>query len=321
MKSKKYHIIGLGGTFDHFHAGHEKFLKFASDLSDLLVIGVTNQSITKKKTYPNSIEAYVARLHAVENFCKAHKILHEIIELSDSVGSTTSDNRIEALAVTTETVPGGEKINQLRKELGMTELPMHICELFLADDSQPLHSERIRAGKCDREGLIYSDIFNQTITISEKQRLLLAQPQGKIVDQPSFLSQENAQPNPIILVGDSTIKRFIANNWPFHIGIFDRMVQRKPAQGITLNIAPDFVVQNPAGSITPELARSIQKLLQSDVGKPKYLFVQGEEDLAAIPAILLSPLGSVAYYGQPKIGLVEIVSSENFKAQLLTHLV
>lgn len=321
MKSKKYHIIGLGGTFDHFHAGHQKFLKFASDLSDLLVIGVTNQSIAKKKTYPNSIEPYAEREHAVKKFCRAHKILHEIIELSDSVGSTTSDNRIEALAVTTETVPGGEKINQLRKKLRMTELPVHICELFPADDSQPLHSERIRAGECDREGLIYSDIFNQTITISENQRLLLAQPQGKIVDQPSFLAQENAQPNPIILVGDSTIERFTANNWSFHIGIFDRMVQRKPAQGITLNLKPDLIVQNPAGSITPELARSIQKLLRSDVGKPKYLFVQGEEDLAVIPAILLSPLGSVAYYGQPKIGLVEIVSSENFKAQLLTHLV
>ncbi|HNQ17246.1 MAG TPA: pantetheine-phosphate adenylyltransferase [Candidatus Woesebacteria bacterium] len=321
MKLKKYHIIGLGGTFDHFHAGHEKFLMFASDLSDILLIGVTNQSIAKEKTYSNSIEPYAERMHAVENFCRAHKIPHEIIELSDSVGSTTSDNRIEALAVTTETVVGGKKINQLRKKLGMTELPMHICALFLAEDNHPLHSERIRAGECDRKGFIYSDLFNQTITISEKQRLLLAQPQGKIVNQPSFLTQENAQPNPIILVGDSTIERFTTNKWTFHIGVFDRMIQRKLAQGITLYLKPDLVVQNPPGSITPELARSIQALLRSDLTKPKYLFIQGEEDLAAIPAILLSPLGSVTYYGQPKIGLVEIVSSENFKAQLLTHLV
>lgn len=321
MKLKKYHIIGLGGTFDHFHAGHEKFLKFASELSDILVIGVTNQNIAGRKTYPNSIEPYAKRVQTVGNFCRTHRILHEIIELSDSVGTTTTDNRIEALAVTTETEIGGDQINQLREKNGLAKLPLHVCDLLTAADGQALHSDRIRAGECNRKGYIYSDLFTQTIAISEEQRLLLAQPQGEIVDKPRFLAQKNTQSNPIILVGDSTIERFTANNWPFHIGVFDRMIQRKPAQGITLDIEPDFVVQNSAGSITPELARSIQKLLRSDLTKPRYLFVQGEEDLSAIPAVLLAPLGSVVYYGQPKIGLVEIVSSENVKAQLLTHLV
>ncbi len=310
-KHKKYHTIGLGGTFDHFHAGHEKFLNFASDLSDLLVIGVTNQNIAERKMYPQSIESFAERSNSIVNFCTLHKIKFELIELSDSVGSTVTDNRIEALAVTTETEIGGNQINQLREKNGLAKLPLHGCNLLPATDGQALHSDRIRAGECDRKGFIYTDLFNQTITISEKQRLQLAQPQGEIVDKPSFLAQENTRPTPIILVGDSTIERFTANNWTFHIGIFDRMVQRKPAQGITLDIEPDFVVQNPAGSITPELARSIQKLLRSDVAKPKYLFVQGEEDLAAIPAVILSPLESVVYYGQPKVGLVELLSTEN----------
>jgi len=321
VKLKKYHIIGLGGTFDHFHAGHEKFLKFASELSDILVIGVTNQNIAERKTFPQSIESFAERSNSIVNFCTSHKIKFELIELSDSVGSTVTDNRIRALAVTTETQVGGERINQIRKDSGLAKLPLHVCDLLTAADGQALHSDRIRAGECDRKGLIYSDLFSQTIAISQNQRLLLAQPQGEIVDKPSFLTQDNAQPNPIILVGDSTIERFTTNNWPFQIGIFDRMVQRKPAQGITLNIEPDFVVQNPAGSITPELTSAIEKLLRSDLATPKYLFVQGEEDLAAIPAVLLAPLGSVVYYGQPKIGLVEIVSSANVKAQLLTHLV
>lgn len=321
MKSKKYHIIGLGGTFDHFHAGHKKFLKFASELSDILVIGVTNQNIAERKTFSQSIESFAERSNSIVNFCTSHKIQFELIELSDSVGSTVTDNRIEALAVTTETEIGGDQINRVREKSGLAKLPLHVCDLLTAADGQALHSDRIRAGECDRKGFIYSDLFKQTIAISEKQRLLLAQPQGEIVDKPSFLTQENTQPNPIILVGDSTIERFIANSWPFQIGIFDRQIERKPAQGITLNIEPDFVVQNPAGLITQELARSIQKLLRSDLTKPRYLFVQGEEDLSAIPAVLLAPLGSVVYYGQPKIGLVEIVSSENVKAQLLTHLV
>lgn len=321
MKFKKYQTIGLGGTFDHFHAGHEKFLKFASELSDILVIGVTNQNIAERKTFPQSIESFAERSNSIVNFCKSLGINFELIALTDSVGTTVTDNRIEALAVTTETQVGGEHINQLRKERALAELPLHVCDLLTAADSQPLHSERIRAGECDREGLIYSDLFKQNIEISKEQRLVLAQPQGIIVDQPIFLSNKGFIPSTIILVGDTTIERFISNDWPFHIGIFDRMVQRKPATGITLALKPDLVVQNSAGSITPKLATAIQELLESDLTKPKYLLVEGEEDLAAIPAVMLAPLNAVIYYGQPNVGLVEIASSENVKAQLLTHLI
>lgn len=321
MKTQRYNIIGLGGTFDHFHAGHEKFLDFASNLADTLVIGVTNQNLVDHKKYPHSIESFVERSNSVSNFCIAKQIHCEIFELNDSVGTTTTDNRIEALAVTTETQGGGDMINQLRAKRGLAQLPLYVCDLLPSSDGQPLHSDRIRAGECDRKGLVYSQLFNQTITISEKQRLLLTQPQGPIVNQPSSLNNPTNQSPLIILVGDSTIEKFIANNWPFNISVYDRRIQRHQAHGITLELKPDLSVNNPAGSITPNLAESIRSLLRFDSVKPKYLFVDGEEDLAVIPAAMLAPLGSVVYYGQPKVGLVEIVSSENVKAQLLTYLI
>jgi pantetheine-phosphate adenylyltransferase len=317
VKSKKYHIIGLGGTFDHFHAGHEKFLKFASDLSDLLVIGITNQAIAENKSYPQLIESFTERSKSVENFCNLNEINFELIKLTDSVGTTTTDNRIEALAVTTETESGGNYINQLRVEAGRLALPLHVCELLAASDDHALHSDRIRAGECDRKGFVYSQLFNQTIMISEKQRIQLAQPQGPIVDQPSFLTNKDSKPSVIILVGDSTIERFTLNNWPFHIGIFDRQIERKPAQGVTLDLKPDLVVQNPAGTIAPKLAKSIQKLLKDNFHQPRYLYVEGEEDLAAIPAVLFAPLGTIVYYGQPKQGLIQIIVSETNKKNLI----
>ncbi len=316
MKTKRYQVIGLGGTFDHFHAGHEKFLDFASNLAETLVIGVTSQSLIDHKEYPHSIESFTKRSNSVSNFCIAKKIHCEILELNDPVGTTITDNRIEALAVTTETQGGGDLINQLRTERGLDQLPLHVCELLLASDGQPLHSDRIRAGECDRKSLVYLQLFNQTITISEKQRLLLAQAQGPIVDQPSFLSTADSSPEKVILVGDSTIEKFITNNWPFQLGIFDRQIERKPVQGVTSRINPDKAIKNPAGSITPELAQSIQELLRSTSANPKYLYVQGEEDLAAIPAVMLAPLGSMVYYGQPKVGLVEICVSEKQKMNI-----
>lgn len=313
MKTKRYNVIGLGGTFDHFHAGHEKFINFASDLSDLLVIGITNQTIAGKKTYPHLIESFAERSRSVEYFCNSLGIHFEIIELSDSIGSTVSDNRIEALAVTTETIIGGDQINKLRRERGLAPLPLYVCDLLPSSDGQPLHSDRIRAGECDRKGLIYLDLFKQTIKFSAKQRLLLAKPQGPIVDQPNFISDPHFQPHLIILVGDSTIEKFIANNWPFNIGVYDRRIQRHQAHDITLELKPDLNVNNPAGSITPNLVESIRSLLRFGSVKPKYLLVDGEEDLAVIPAVMLAPLGSVVYYGQPKVGLVEICVSEKQK--------
>ncbi len=320
-QKKHYQIVGLGGTFDHFHAGHEKFLKFASELSDVLIIGVSNQNIAERKTYPQSIESFAERSQSIVSFCTSHKIEFELIELSDSVGSTVTDNRIEALAVTTETEIGGEQINRLRKKSGLAKLPLHVCELLPATDGQALHSDRIRAGECDREGLVYLQLFDKTITISKEQRLLLAQPQGFIVNQPSFLSGPYSHREKVILVGDSTIERFTSNNWPFQIGIFDRKIERKPAHGVTQNLKPDLVVQNPAGSLTPDLAISIQSLLQLTSTNSNYIFVEGEEDLAAIPAVMLAPLGFVVYYGQPGVGLVELISSENVKTRILTNLV
>ncbi|MBM3212057.1 DUF359 domain-containing protein, partial [Candidatus Poribacteria bacterium] len=45
--------------------------------------------------------------------------------------------------------------------------------------------------------------------------------------------------------------------------------------------------------------------------------VIGEEDLAGVPAILLSPLGTVVLYGQPQQGIVVVEVSEEKKRQLL----
>jgi uncharacterized protein (UPF0218 family) len=42
--------------------------------------------------------------------------------------------------------------------------------------------------------------------------------------------------------------------------------------------------------------------------------------LAVIPAVLLSPLGSYVYYGQPDQGLVEILVTPEIKQNLLKKL-
>jgi uncharacterized protein (UPF0218 family) len=61
-------------------------------------------------------------------------------------------------------------------------------------------------------------------------------------------------------------------------------------------------VNNPAATLTKELINLIRESLQSD--EHVKIVVEGEEDLATLPAILYAPLGSVVVYGQPNEGSV-----------------
>ena len=44
--------------------------------------------------------------------------------------------------------------------------------------------------------------------------------------------------------------------------------------------------------------------------------IQGEEDLLALPAILLAPLGSVVIYGQKDLGVVVVEVTEEKKEEV-----
>jgi len=62
-------------------------------------------------------------------------------------------------------------------------------------------------------------------------------------------------------------------------------------------------VKNAAGLIGLNSVQVITELLQqigdNTVDSPQHLLVDGEEDLLAVILILLAPLNSAVYYGQP----------------------
>ncbi len=76
------------------------------------------------------------------------------------------------------------------------------------------------------------------------------------------------------------------------------------------NVNLILYAENPRGTITKVTVDSI-KLAYSD-GK-SILFINGEEDLCTIPAVLYSPLGSLVFYGQPRQGVVVIFVDETQK--------
>jgi len=309
MHRKRYKTIGLGGTFDHFHAGHEKFITFASELAEEVFIGITHPQMTREKPYATTIEPWETRRNNVKQFCGLHRIRCHTSQLTDIYGPTLEQSSVQALAVTEETLPGAKKINTMRDHLHLKELIVFVCDYFIDETGQPLHAEAIRAGRVNRAGVVYQSVLDKTLVLSDEQRQFFSPAQGKVIDLSKSIHR-HGEPM-IAVVGDASLETFIANGWPYDLGVFDQRQLRKDVTSEVIdNLSAVDTVENPAGSISVELTTG---LIAAILNKYQHLKITGEEDLAAVALILLLPLGSVVYYGQPGLGIVKMFVTEELK--------
>lgn len=324
MQHKRYSVVGLGGTFDHFHAGHEAFLEFAGRLANRVVIGITADHMTAHKPLASTIEPLQVRQRSVKHFCQKHSIKSDIEVLHNIFGSTLDERTpIEALVVTAETLSGAEKINETRIQLHQPPFPILNCALVKDDSGQELHSERIRAGQVSRTGKVYSSVFDHTIVLNERQRNFFRKPHGDAVSLPSFLDSETVRltgKRPYTaVVGDVSLGLFLQNNWPFDLGIYDGLSQRaKYDSKILLSIKPTLTCANPAGSISFELVKALSQVNKQ---QRSFVYVDGEEDLATVALLLLLPLNSVVFYGDPKGVMREVEVDEVIKSKVFSILI
>lgn len=311
MARKRHQLIGLGGTFDHFHKGHEYFIDYASKLSEKLVIGITDQKLSQSKQYPELIQTFRHRLLDVKHFCEKNGINAELVQLTDPYGPTIDrETRIQALCVTEETVAGGEKINQIREASHARPLQLYVAKMIVDEQGRELHSDRIRGGEVNREGVVYLSHFTQDLRLTDEQKQLLRKPLGQIVDKPT----ENWRTVQNLVVGDSTLERFISYKWQFDLAVYDKQQQRETVVSPEIGqLQPDLTTGNQAGSISLRLVKDLQTALKKRL---KYLLVTGEEDLATAALILMTPLETRIYYGQPHQGMVEVIVTEPLKEKI-----
>jgi hypothetical protein len=321
-QQKKIIVVGLGGTFDHLHKGHQDFISFAAKQGTELSIGVAHGSMTKHKAFAENIQPYYNRVQAVKNFCKKSHIKAHVTQLTDIYGPTLESESpaIVKLAVTTETLTGAQKINEARAAMGLFELPVHVCPLSKDMLGNDLHSEAIRAGQVSRQGFVYNQLFTATKIITEIQKVQLRKPLGPIVKQADLrvsLTSSDAT-FPIIVVGDVSTQAFIDNDLPYDLAIYDGLSRRESIATSLHEQTPSLRASNPAGTITTELADKIQTFFLTSLHREdRVLFkVSGEEDLAMPVVALLAPLNTHIYYGQPDQGLVEVVVTEQLKEKL-----
>jgi phosphopantetheine adenylyltransferase len=143
---------GLGGTFDHLHAGHKLLLSAAAAVATRrLLVGVTDESMLQKKKFAAFIEPFERRAAAVVDFVRLiNPDVHvEIARIHDPIGPAGTDPNLDCLVVSLETAAGVDVINKARVERGLKQLATVVVPLVDSDASdsadEKMSSTAIRA--------------------------------------------------------------------------------------------------------------------------------------------------------------------------------
>jgi len=150
------------------------------------------------------------------------------------------------------------------------------------------------------------------LKLPDEVRSLLKRPLGQLFPNVTAAIEHLQQLHPprLIAVGDVVTAKLLDAGLRPDVAVVDTKVMRLPADEKTKRAVETFEakvvrVKNQAGAITPELREALKA-----AKPPLKIIVEGEEDLATLPAVISAPLGSAVVYGQPGAGLVLVEVTE-----------
>jgi len=119
---------------------------------------------------------------------------------------------------------------------------------------------------------------------------------------------------PLIAVGDVVTGHLLAAGRQPDVAIIDGKSERETiSEELETTLAghdgPQITVENPAATISEQLLLALRDAAENP--EPVMITVEGEEDLATLPAIVLAPVGSSVVYGQPGDGMVHVAVTES----------
>lgn len=333
----KFNHTVIAGTFDHLHAGHHKLLKTALQNSHRVSIGLTQPNLTSKKPLANLIEPTSKRSKTLKKTLESHSQYY-LFPLTNPLKPADSSTQFDSIIASNLTKKTVQKINKLRLKNNLKPLKTHFINLVNSTDQKPISSTRIRKGQINRTGFAYHQIFprHQKLTLPAIHRSSFQKPFSTLLtgsqnnlSWAGLKAKKVLQKNPpfmTIAVGDIAVISLLKQNLPINLSLVDLKTKRQPIfktlSQLGLPNKPQHLVDNPAGTIAPDLIKSIKQSLHfftNNLGANagQTILVKGEEDLSVLPAILLSPLNTAIFYGQPKKGLVYIRVNESKKQKAL----
>ena len=156
-------------------------------------------------------------------------------------------------------------------------------------------------------------MFEKDLVLPVKDRQVFKEQIGtELYD--SDLEGFNAQTT-LITVGDVVSLTFRNHGITPFLSVYDGMTERREMTEFALLVENEEKkeVENPAGTITRQLVETIRGCIEGSGGLIK---VTGEEDLALLPVVLLSPIGTDIVYGWPGKCMMHITTDEGIKAKI-----
>ncbi|MFC6974939.1 GTP-dependent dephospho-CoA kinase family protein [Halomicroarcula sp. GCM10025709] len=135
-------------------------------------------------------------------------------------------------------------------------------------------------------------------------RTALKEPLGPIYTDTAALLADAG--DPIVAVGDIVTYHLLEADRTPDVALVDGRTHRSAVDEAVEAAVDGFdrevTVENPAATLTEELLAALRAGLDDD--GTTLLVVDGEEDLAALPAVLAVPPSGSVVYGQPDEGMV-----------------
>jgi len=144
----------------------------------------------------------------------------------------------------------------------------------------------------------------------------LKAPMGALYTEPAALLADAG--DPLVAVGDVVTYHLLEAGRVPDLALIDERTQRSAVDEAVADAITGFdrtvAVENPAGTLTRGLLDALCDGLDSDA--TTLVDVTGEEDLAALPAVLAVPETASVVYGQPDEGMVLVTPDGEIRTRV-----
>lgn len=156
------------------------------------------------------------------------------------------------------------------------------------------------------------------LELPDELRAELKDPLGRIYTDADELGREAGEP--ILSVGDVVTGHLIESGQTPAVALVDGKTER---EAVTDEVAARIETQefdrvvganNPPATLSAELLAAMTTAVSVAPEQTTLVEVDGEEDLATLPAVLLAPDGASVVYGQPGEGMVLCAVDEELRA-------
>jgi uncharacterized protein (UPF0218 family) len=161
---------------------------------------------------------------------------------------------------------------------------------------------------------VASDEPDPLLTLPDDLRGAFKEPLGPVETDPERVLADVT--GPLVAVGDIVTYHFERVGHSPDVAVVDGRTKREAVdREVSETIRDDLTVEvaNPPATLTADLFVALRDAVADD--RPTTIVVDGEEDLATLPAVVVAPDSASVVYGQPDEGMVHVRVDDDTRAE------